>query len=106
MYIVKEYFSLTGTQAVSNSNKSGKQKIEVKTNDDDDDDDDDEVVFCFICIDEDEEVDDNIEDSTWLQFNNCNLWAHLHCIQNISEQEVTQKMKNCDDETWFCKNCV
>ena len=106
MYIVKEYFSLTGTQAVSNSNKSGKQKIEVKTNDDDDDDDDnnDEVVFCFICIDE--EVDDNIEDSTWLQFNNCNLWAHLHCIQNISEQEVTQKMKNCDDETWFCKNCV
>ena len=105
MYIAKEYFSLTGTQAVSNSNKSGKQKIEVKTNDDDDDDDDDhEAVFCFICIDE--EVDDNIEDSTWLQFNNCNLWAHLHCIQNISEQEVTQKMKNCDGEPWFCKNCV
>ena len=77
--------------------------MEVKTNDDDDDDDD-EAVFCFICIDE--EVDDNIEDSTWLQFNNCNLWAHLHCIQNISEQEVTQKMKNCDGEPWFCKNCV
>lgn len=83
---MKEYSSLTETQAVSNSRTSDKQKIEVKTNDNDD-----EGVLYFIYNNEGLE-DDNMEYSNWLQCNNCNLWVHLHCIQYISEQEVTEKM--------------
>ena len=49
---------------------------------------------------------DDIEDSRNLvQCNKCNLWAHLHYIL-MTEQEATEKMLKCDDEQWFCKNCV